>query len=367
MRWRKVLLTCILAAALALETVFLVRATREASHSSAALYSVRVGFGLYLVLVSAVSVKQEASIHWQFILHLFSLTGVTSLLLGISAGASSLPSPISTTHATPDGVVLKQLQYASTILYLVSCTIAATIPRGPSLHFSPERIYSNKTLAEVTSNYEDNVCGSVNASIWGALLFSYSTKVVMLGNNLESLEIGDLPIVPASMRATYLFACMRAAMSKWKLRAWFWHPKPGSGWELAYRTIRVNAETFSLLAVLSVAAAVLFYAPAFFLQRVVRYIETDPERMNKSWGLIFSAGLFFSNAIWQLGEFSILYLCVAFADYFPSHLTASFDIYHYPSSALARPAQLYLIRQDSRQERCGVVAWQFFQSHYRKR
>ncbi|OCH85275.1 hypothetical protein OBBRIDRAFT_815142 [Obba rivulosa] len=122
----------------------------------------------------------------------------------------------------------------------------------------------------------------------------------MLGNTSSSLEIGDLPIVPANMRATVLFANMRAAMRRWKLRIGSWRPKPGSGWELEYRIVRVNLPIMTAVIVLAAIAAVLFYVPAFFLQQTIVYLKNDPSREHRGWGWVFCAELFFSNVISQL-------------------------------------------------------------------
>ena len=129
----------------------------------------------------------------------------------------------------------------------------------------------------------------------------------MLGNTAESLEIGDLPIVAADMRATTIFANMRAAMRRWKLRVGSWRPASGSGIELAYRLLRVNGWTMARIMMLAPVAATMFYVPAFFLQRVVRYLEVDPLRESRGWGFVFCAGLFFSNAVTQLGAY---FLCL---------------------------------------------------------
>ena len=135
------------------------------------------------------------------------------------------------------------------------------------------------------------------------LLFSYTTKVVMLGNTAESLEIGDLPIVPADMRAATIFARMRVAMRRWKLQIGSWRPRPGTGIELAYRLLRVNAGTMAIVVALAAICAVLFYVPAFFLKRVVQYLEVDSARDFRGWGFVFSAALFTSHATTQICEF----------------------------------------------------------------
>lgn len=127
----------------------------------------------------------------------------------------------------------------------------------------------------------------------------------MLGYKSESLEIADLPIVPANMRATVLYASMKAAMRRWSLRIGTWRPRPGSGWNLAYRLLRLNASTLAMIMALASTAAVLFYVPNLFLLRTVRYIEEDKERVDKSWGWVYAAGLFFSHSIVSIGEFSI--------------------------------------------------------------
>jgi hypothetical protein len=135
----------------------------------------------------------------------------------------------------------------------------------------------------------------------------------MLGATAESLEIGDLPIVTANMRATILYHRMRIAMRRVKLRpltflpaflfgtrrGWQWRPKPGSGWTLMYRLMRVNAVALTAQISLATVSAFLFYAPAYFLQRLVKFLEVNKSGAVKDirWGWVYCAGLFLSNAI----------------------------------------------------------------------
>lgn len=144
--------------------------------------------------------------------------------------------------------------------------------------------------------------GLVDASPWDTLLFSYTTKVVWLGNIAASLDIGDLPIVPANMRATYNYARMKKTVREVKLRIFSWTPKPGSGWLLAYRLLRLNSFAFTAELVLASVSAVLFYAPPLFLQKLVAFLEVDPTRENKGWGWVYVIGIFASNALSFLSE-----------------------------------------------------------------
>ena len=129
----------------------------------------------------------------------------------------------------------------------------------------------------------------------GLLLFSYTTRVVMLGKTVESIEIGDLPILTADMRATVLYASMRSAMKRWTLRIGSWAPKRGSGIALGYRLLRANAGSLALVVILSISVSGLFYLPYFFVQRVVHYLEVDPSREHPEWGYLFAVALLFAG------------------------------------------------------------------------
>ena len=128
--------------------------------------------------------------------------------------------------------------------------------------------------------------------------------MVWLGNVAESLDIGDLPIVPANMRSTYTYARMREALRKIKLpHILSWSPKPGSGWQLAYRIVRVNSVPLTAELLLAAVSAVLFYAPPMFLRMLVSFLEVDPERKNRGWGWVYVIGIFAANAISFLSMF----------------------------------------------------------------
>jgi hypothetical protein len=125
------------------------------------------------------------------------------------------------------------------------------------------------------------------ASVWDVLLFSYTTKVVLLGNTAESLNIGDLPIVPGSMRATYLFRSMRSALSTIHLRRFiYWDIRPGSGWELAYRLAYVNRRGFMAQMALAAIGAVLYYAPPFFFAEVGEVSRNGSRKARPELGMV---------------------------------------------------------------------------------
>jgi len=127
----------------------------------------------------------------------------------------------------------------------------------------------------------------------------------MLGNTAESLEIGDLPIVSYDMRATHLFWRMRNAMKNIKPVILGWKPKPGSGWQVGIRLFKLNSFIILLQVTLAAVSAALFYVPAYFLKGLIAYLEGDPERLHKEWGIAFAVGIVVSGIIQTLGGFPV--------------------------------------------------------------
>ena len=149
------------------------------------------------------------------------------------------------------------------------------------------------------------------SSTFSMLAFEYTTRVVMLGKKSGSIDIGDLPILQAGVRSMTLYARMRAAM-RWRLH----RARPGSGLELVYRLTRTNGAPLALVVVLSVTAAVVWYIPAYFLRELVRYLEVDPARKFREWGVLFVVGTFASNIGVGLRKSFICAACrkLAYAD-----------------------------------------------------
>ncbi|TFK38174.1 multidrug resistance-associated ABC transporter [Crucibulum laeve] len=296
MRWRKFFISSLLAVVVILSTVALGWSTTNDERQETAVFALHVVFSLYLLVIAARSVVQEeVESHSQSIIHLTTLLTVVTTLLGSAAILPDAPPPVA--QSLEDDAVLKGIWYAMFGLYTVTCILAYSTPQGPPLHYPPAGIYSEKTVQSITNSDQENVCGLVGASPWDVLLFSYTTKVVWLGNIAVSLEIGDLPIVPGNMRATYNYTRMKKALRDIKLRIFSWSPRPGSGWGLAYKIVRLNIVALTAEMLLAAASAMLFYVPAIFLQMLVAYLEVDKNRENQGWGWVYVIGLFVSNVV----------------------------------------------------------------------
>lgn len=360
MRWRKAVITLLLAFALSVAALLLGWSIANDNRSDIAVYSLHVVFALYVSLVSAGSVGQNvADLHSESILHLTVLLTIAFTLLGSTAILPETPSIVSTSSQ------LKSLWYALVGLYTVACGVVFTTPLGPPLHYPASDIYSEKTVEAITNTDEANVCGVIgtyctkrscshpnqvpsDASPWDTLLFSYTTKVVWLGNIAESLDIGDLPIVPANIRATYNYARMRRAMRDIRLRIFSWKPTPGNGWNLAYCLLRLNQRVFFAEFLLAAASAVLFYSPPLFLQKLVAFLEADPTRENKGWGWVYVIGLFSTHVIVFLSKFRAYWNDCLCLNHLLSHRSAVVVVHHHYSSTTAHSAEHHPVCEDSR-------------------
>ena len=198
-----------------------------------------------------------------------------------------------------------------------------TIPRGPSRYFPPERVFTLKSLANVSSSVRSNVSAAVSTSVWGMekitsldfgqsltfrltgiIFFQYTTAVVMLGYTSESLEIRDLPILPAGFRATTIFTDFRQRIKKGTMvlpSFMPWKVKRNSPADLGLKLLAANKWPIMALACLAATSATLFYVPAFFLQRFIKHLEQDPDRQDIAWAWVYCAGLFASNVVMYRG------------------------------------------------------------------
>ncbi|KAI0312306.1 multidrug resistance-associated ABC transporter [Amylostereum chailletii] len=297
-RLRKVVMVVMLSAIVGLQTVSLGYSAGLDMTQDTITYALHTFFALYILVLAVISLPQTSrGPHTQTVVHISCLSVVASLLLGITAIIPRTRLHTSLFAPAEDNNTLRSIWYSIFALYIGVCANALSTPLGPALHFPKELIYSEKTVAAITNQAYDNVSGVTGASMWDILFFSYTTKVVMLGNTAESLDIGDLPIVPADMRATDIFQKMRTTMRTINVKRFmFWKVAPGSGWELACRLLSANKLTFIVQMVLAASGAFLYYGPPWFLRRLVEYLEEDPDRDDRSWGWVYCIGLFASTA-----------------------------------------------------------------------
>ncbi|OAX31449.1 hypothetical protein K503DRAFT_860742, partial [Rhizopogon vinicolor AM-OR11-026] len=289
MRNRKLLLVLLSAAILAFEGISLGWSAYTDGQGILAEHIFRTVFALYIGILVVRSISQcTVHRHSESVIHITALTFFSSVLhfvVGILPSSDSI-SANSIRELPP----VLAFWYAETVLYILTFVVIATTPRGPPLHFSPSLIYPQKTIDDTTNKSYENVCGSPGASVIDYLWFSYVTRVVQLGKS-DSVEIGDLPILPRKMRATYQFYRIRMNL----------HANPlKPGWDLAWRLISINKLTFLTEVVLAALAAPMWFASPFFVRKLITYFEGDPDRLDKGWGWVYAFGQFASLIILTL-------------------------------------------------------------------
>ncbi|KAG7095389.1 hypothetical protein E1B28_006144 [Marasmius oreades] len=261
-------------------------------------HSLNVYFAIYLLALCLQSIYRcTVERHSESVLHITVLTTIPALLLTTLSLLPETPlSQVNLQRVSPIGDH-DNLWYIMVVLYLSACILAFTTPQGPPLYYPPSAIYLPKAVESITNKDKENVTGLAACSPWGYLMFSYTTKVVMLGNIAESLEIGDLPILPANMRCVVNFTQIRKMAGTLRLRFGTWAAKTGSGWNVAYQLVRLNIASLTVQFWIAVFSAMLFYLPPYFLNLLILYLESDPERRDRSWGWLYAFGLIMSNVI----------------------------------------------------------------------
>ena len=118
----------------------------------------------------------------------------------------------------------------------------------------------------------------------------------MLGGSKKLITFDELPILPARLRAAVNLSQIRYARRYIKLPFESFR-QPGSGYELAYQLLRVNLPLVCTIQLVSVITTFTFYAPIAFIQFFLKYLETDPQRKNTSWGWFHVTGIFVGHFI----------------------------------------------------------------------
>ncbi|EIW76959.1 multidrug resistance-associated ABC transporter [Coniophora puteana RWD-64-598 SS2] len=309
MRLWKVSITANLVVILALETISLGWAAAALSGSPShgdgdasagtgllLVYLFRILYALYTVTLAAGAVPlTTVRLHRNRVIHLAVLT---ALAFALQFAISILPISALAPAGSSAGA-LKALWHATLVLYALSAVLSWTIPTGPPLRFPPERVYAPATNAKASNRSTDNVSGSTGASVLDFILFGYTTRLVRLVQTAESLEIADLPILPANMRATFQFHKMRELLRVSPIGTWGKGKGDGKdggeketrpGWGLAWRVLRVNGVAFVAEMVMVALAAPLWFASPFFLQKLIAYLERDLERLHTRWGWVYAVG-----------------------------------------------------------------------------
>nr|GAT54702.1 multidrug resistance-associated ABC transporter protein [Mycena chlorophos] len=237
-------------------------------------------FAAYMVLLALLPVHSTSILHLSLLGLLASWVECTLLLV------PSVPS-------TP------RLETVAA-LYSVSAAIALTTPFGPPLH---HRRDNDSQFGE--ANVAQNANGSI-ANIW---LFMFATKILSLARRPD-FAIKHLPVLQASMRATQNYNAIHR------------FDDPRTRLHLLGRLLRINASGVSALLALSFVISFAYYAPPFFLKKLLEYLEADPTRHDTSWAWVWVAGFFVAHFVLSLLMGQLVFVSKALQTRIQVHLNS---------------------------------------------
>ncbi|WVQ79183.1 hypothetical protein IAT38_001279 [Cryptococcus sp. DSM 104549] len=184
------------------------------------------------------------------------------------------------------------------VLYLPPLAAILSVRRGPPLYLPLDAIYPPKIIDAVPATAESldptkpNVSPEVQCTVPEWLLFSYATDIIKKGYKADSMDVWDLPILPASLRALVQFRDMRKAYGKPKKRL-----GRMEGYNLLIKLAKVNSGLLWAQTILAASTAVGYYLPHYLLKLFINFLENDPTRSEPAWGWLLCFGLFVSNAL----------------------------------------------------------------------
>ncbi|KAH8793678.1 multidrug resistance-associated ABC transporter [Flagelloscypha sp. PMI_526] len=242
--------------------------------------ALRVTFELYITALASRLLKEGSGpLTSSLTFHLTGLLSTAAVALIILRVV-----PSEGEQAYSNVSTLEHLRLASFIIYILATAAALTLPRGPPLHLPPEQFFDNKTVHSATNKDPVNVAGVKWGSVLDLSLFSFAGKVVTLASSAKSVEIGDLPIIPGSVRSPVNFDLLTNVIRRRGYTATF--TKKGSGWNILRVLISANKWWLFVDVLMAAVSAIANYLPPIAIQRVIKFIEEDPNRDNIQWGWV---------------------------------------------------------------------------------
>ncbi|KAH9811640.1 hypothetical protein DFH28DRAFT_433779 [Melampsora americana] len=275
----------------------------------------------YVVFNRSVPITEVAA-HWTSVIHLSTLT-VTYCAWSLCC--LLLPTSDINQPNTGSSNTHRWLSSIDAVVSLVVSVITCTIPRSPRiLYRSPYDVEVKShdlTPPEVTScqssgheNTEDlattisqenknniNKDGNVTliacCSVLDHLFFNWVSPVMKAGMKKASLEKSDLPHLSADFRSWNLYKKVidNIAQASQNQTGLMKHVGKSPQWmnPLLWRVIKINQTAFMTQAALALLNSVLYYAPAFFLRKIIEFLEHKDASETKStaMGYTYCAGL----------------------------------------------------------------------------
>ncbi|GAA97476.1 hypothetical protein E5Q_04155.1 [Mixia osmundae IAM 14324] len=276
-----------------------------------------LAFALEIVIAALTTFSlrtRQLQEHWRATLHVFVLLSLTT----VSIWASILTP---TESLVVRSKVELGLLWTETALITVAAWLAGSIDKAPLYRTESSQDGRPKDVVPLTA-----------AGPLAFISFSWVNPLLKVAKRKPQIDAEDVPYLTPSMRARNLFLGMRASArlsiggdtrSKAGRTEAALQRELGQCplyWNrLMWRLLVVNKELFFAQAILAGITALCYYLPAFFLQKVVHFLEdpadgssgADTRREQKRYGYAYCLGLFLSLTVLACLNGALWYLCNA--------------------------------------------------------
>ncbi|KAG0164899.1 hypothetical protein DFQ28_008804 [Apophysomyces sp. BC1034] len=161
-------------------------------------------------------------------------------------------------------------------------TLAEGLPLFLSVLLAIDLVYTTGTIERgppFLDEHGKRVVAVTVSSIWGFLYFTWVSPLIKVAGRKTQLEEDDLPVLPPIYRGHNLFYIFGRHRSK----------------SLMKRLFIANGKAFTIQIVTAVTSALLYYAPAFFMNRLLILIQDitkgQGDSNSMSWGFLLVLGL----------------------------------------------------------------------------
>ncbi|GMK55034.1 hypothetical protein CspeluHIS016_0200900 [Cutaneotrichosporon spelunceum] len=245
--------------------------------------------------------QNETAPHWATTIHLAVNMFTQFLVVGFLAIVPSAPLPTKSVNVGlfvvhPPIRLISILTSVLPLLQFIPLFIVLNIRRGPEMYIPIKDLLPAKIVEAIPPDHPclnpdiPNVTHEVSVTIPEWMLFSYSGVLIERSKVNDSMDVWDLPILPADQRALPNYIKFKAAYGKHSQRLGKWE-----GYNLLWQLAKVNKWLLIAQAGLSAVTGVLYYAPHVLLKFFLTYLENDPSRNSPGWGWLFALGILVSN------------------------------------------------------------------------
>ncbi len=230
-----------------------------------------VPFHIYILFQSLHYLHfNDVTRHWYLTVHLSAILFVgffTQLVTALLPADPSLEVVVPKMLVVSPQSTIEILRMLQPVLLLITGLLVGTMPRGPDLYFPLQKIYTPKTIAsvkELAASDEPtktsltafdrsvpNVTGEASGSVIDFLFFNYCHAVIKTAQTATTLDVWDLPVVRANMRALGMYKLMRkayGATQKTRISRRDSGKRKGlpQGWNLLWKLYKVNGVQFAI-------------------------------------------------------------------------------------------------------------------------